>query len=95
MIEDQRKRFNQRMTEAGFSLIYTGGNCTAFANENESILITRRTYPEAPEVLSEPITVEFYSSTGEFLHSKNFKSLSSFLDNQYNPFTITEGATKQ
>ena len=70
------------MQKHGYHLTGTGGNCTAFANDDETILITKRSDPEAPEFLTEPITVGFYSiATGspEFEVSQDFPSLIDYL----------------
>ena len=78
-----RKRYRKlidlqsEMQSKGYHLTDTGGNCTAYANEDESILITKQTDPEAPEALTDPVTIGYY--TPEFERSESFDTLETFL----------------
>ena len=74
----QQERFEEKIRAAGFHLIDTGGNCTALANADESLLITRRSDPEAPDSLAEPITVGYYRP--EYEGSTEFPSLNIYLE---------------
>ena len=61
----------QLMAEAGFSLISTGGGCTAYASHPDddgrkvmgggAVLITEIGEPTAPETLSQPVAVGIYA----------------------------------
>lgn len=67
----------QLMAEAGFSLISTGGGCTAYASvpgDGErvimgggSVLITDLTDPMAPQCVGDAVAVSIYSGT-EYLY---------------------------
>ena len=75
-------KLTEKMQKFGFHLTDTGGNCTAYASQDETILITKQSDPEVPESPSEPITVGFYKIVNnypEFETSQDFCGLNEFL----------------
>lgn len=73
----------QTMNDHGFELQETGGGCTAYVstwmNGFESI-ITKADDPVAPESLNEPICYAFYDEHGNQVMTRNFHSITEYID---------------